>query len=1055
MNNVDKMSELLGILDSIDYDEIINEIEIDELKKWLSINNNNSDLEFQNLIKKVNKIIEDKVVTQEEKIVLSNLVIKYAKCIKEKYSELIGIVEGIISDDIVNYKEASKLKIWLHDNSVLKGNYLYDRLVLLVNDVFADDELTEVEYKQLKIMLSFILKDNNLNQRINVLKKMVQSREFIGNELITLIDDNTIISKIHRDAIHQLEILLSRNCSVYAIDTEIIFLSLTLIALLSYDGNYYDYVAETYESLYEKYNEQKIEGQIRNIINKYRDEYDLDHRIISLILKNAIVPKKFLPSFFEFVFDIYRLNFDYGIEPKSDLFEEFSFVYDGIKKGLNFENDELSLNVTNKTYSLIKSTKDLINHEKGIESLIKLSVSILKIIDNYYWSNPSLSFDNEYFKYGFENWKSKLDKTVTESKNRNTDFRSRWEPSYKLVGNNVYITIPNHKIKDFYNYSDLKIQIFNNEELIYENTRPDVYDIIGGYRIENKDVLIEKPLGKIRYLLSCKNEVIYDSGEKLYRKYLVFSSIGDELKNNKDYDGLAIVCFDNDIESLTTMFVGDNYRLMYRTIKIGDYIKINQEIFNFSTLLLPGVIGRDNNVIVELDEVENVIYSEVLGLIYESINDANRIAIIINGERYKLVELEYEIKKRGIYNNFFIKLALVSGKYVIGVEELEEGRFNLKKEFNFVLDSGFDYQIEQTTNQEYMLKINYLSKKYTSIIIYDSEDINKIVIKENKLVFYLPLDIQVYKVDNNSWKELSDLSNYIWLKDLTTYSSLKINGVDFDTAKVVNRSGEVLTELYPIMRERYNTLSIGTLKSYESQEFIHIDFYKSSKKIGVLKVYCKTFINSHATNIWYDKDDDSYHGLVSYYGSGNVYVNVLDELENVVFEQKVLSGDKVDIASLDSFKEYKFVVIDKALGFSFNSDRILCEKKLKHYSLKDFVGRYFLIYSVDYNQTIHGIWQRRMARVHNTFVEITNQTSDFTFDGNLYIYRGEKKYLDKLNPVEIEFISDVDANGEIQALITKDEDGLFNDFANKTILNELESRTAVDIYSYVIKVERR
>ena len=395
------MSELLGILQSINYDKVINDLEITSLKKWIDINSDNNDPRFQEIIIKLNKIIEDNLITEKEK----NNIIK----ITEQYyefgnnligiNELVGIIEGIISDDEINDAEINKLNEWLYSNIQLFGNFFYDKIASVVKEVISVGVLNEQGKQQLKILLTFLLKDNNLNGRIEVLKEKVKNNEIIGNQLIELINDNTIVSKIHREAIQQLKILLKKRCSVYDIDSEIIYISLSLIALLSYDGNYYDHVEETYIELYEMYTEQKIEGQIRNIISKYKNEKGKEYRIISTVLKNAIVPKFYLPSFFDFIFDIYRLNFDYVIDPKSDLNEEFSFVYDGIKKDLNFENDSLNLKVTNKTYSLIKSTKDLILESDKVNELITLSISVLKIIDNYYWSNLDLDFENEYFKH--------------------------------------------------------------------------------------------------------------------------------------------------------------------------------------------------------------------------------------------------------------------------------------------------------------------------------------------------------------------------------------------------------------------------------------------------------------------------------------------------------------------------------------------------------------------------------------------------------------------------------------------------------------------------------
>src|SRR5574344_1290390 len=370
------MSELLGILNSINYDEIINDLEIEALKNWIDVNSSNYDPRYQEIISKLKKILEDSIITPEEKSEIVNITNQYYELGKtcNGISELVGIVEGIISDNEINLKEVDNLKKWLESNKKLSGTYFYDRLVLVIEDVLKDNQLDDEEKKTLKLLLSFLLKDNKLNQKIDVLKNKISEKEIIGMQLIDLIDDNTIINKIHKQAINQLKILVSKNCSVYAIDSEIVFLSLTLIGLLNYDSNFWDYVRQQYSELYDKFSDQKIEGQIRNIINKYKT--DNDPRGISYVLRNAIGPKPFIPSFFDFVFDIYRLNFGYSIEPGTDLNDEFSFVYEGIKKGMNYEDDDLSLNVTHKTYRLIKTTKELILDDNQIKSLIELSVEV-------------------------------------------------------------------------------------------------------------------------------------------------------------------------------------------------------------------------------------------------------------------------------------------------------------------------------------------------------------------------------------------------------------------------------------------------------------------------------------------------------------------------------------------------------------------------------------------------------------------------------------------------------------------------------------------------------
>ena len=81
-------------------------------------------------------------------------------------------------------------------------------------------------------------------------------------------------------------------------------------------------------------------------------------RIINVALENAIVPQVFLPAFFEFIYDIYKLNFDYDLP--EDPYEDFEFVFEGLRTNMLSDGDDISLNVTQKTYKLTAATKQLI-----------------------------------------------------------------------------------------------------------------------------------------------------------------------------------------------------------------------------------------------------------------------------------------------------------------------------------------------------------------------------------------------------------------------------------------------------------------------------------------------------------------------------------------------------------------------------------------------------------------------------------------------------------------------------------------------------------------------
>ncbi|WP_290146285.1 hypothetical protein, partial [uncultured Dubosiella sp.] len=118
--------------------------------------------------------------------------------------------------------------------------------------------------------------------------------------------------------------MFNRRSKAAQIDREIIFISLVLIGMLHYDGNYYDYVRETYKDAYDRFSEQSIEGRIRSVLNQYQSinrKQSNRNRLINVVLENALVPSYFLRSFFDFIYDIYRINFNY--ELSDSLYDDF------------------------------------------------------------------------------------------------------------------------------------------------------------------------------------------------------------------------------------------------------------------------------------------------------------------------------------------------------------------------------------------------------------------------------------------------------------------------------------------------------------------------------------------------------------------------------------------------------------------------------------------------------------------------------------------------------------------------------------------------------------
>ena len=68
-----------------------------------------------------------------------------------------------------------------------------------------------------------------------------------------------------------------------------------------------------------------------------------------------------------------------------NLYEEFQFVYEGLHNIMCSESDTVQVNVTKKTYKLIKSTKQLIINPSYNDAVINLSIIVAVLIDKYIW----------------------------------------------------------------------------------------------------------------------------------------------------------------------------------------------------------------------------------------------------------------------------------------------------------------------------------------------------------------------------------------------------------------------------------------------------------------------------------------------------------------------------------------------------------------------------------------------------------------------------------------------------------------------------------------------
>lgn len=1058
------ISKLIGIIKGINLDGSINDIEMADLQIWIDKNLNfifSSDQ--AKLIELVKDILNERNIADEERKKILVCALKISNNSIDdigKFYELKGIISGIFYGGKIDEVEVLRLKEWMNiHHDFIKGNRVNELLDATINRT-----ITVEKQEHILNILTDKISEMEFEAKLSYLRKRVRSKKNIGIDIMNFFDDKATIKKIHKRAEIQLKGALSSYTGGYLSDPEIVVISLVMIAMLEYDGNYYKNVRTTYLDLYKYYSEQKIEGLIRQLLNRYRsneEPFGARLRIINVVLFHAIVPSHYMAAFFDFIYDIYKLNFEYDLS--DDLYEDFKFVYEGLRNSMSSDGDEVQINVTQKTYRLIKSTKQVIAESKYLDAVIKLSMIVVKMIDEKIW-NGGIENRNQnlYLNAGYEEWVSTLKEDTQRGRKKETsiDIRSSWEAQFILDHEKIFLVLPIHKIKAQYDYHSICIEIVNDEDKIYENKKPDIREIIGGYQIKTDNVHIAQPLGAVRYILRAGDEIIYDSQKKLHRKFIVFTERGKEIKNNTNYEGTAIFCYKNNNDKLQFFYKNKDYMLATLNVGYEDTFIIEKEIFHFSSLLKPGLRGREHNNCFLKQENSDVLFSvfeEINFLVFESDQTDAKYEIIINDRRYRLSSLLYEKYVREGVSKYIVKLNILEPDiYSVIVNQFFSGKKSKIAQFDFGYDPKLIVDDLKIDNDTYLVTINTsLSDAIINMEICINEfDENKIILEHDnqRYVYLVPLRLDIYRLSGHRWQSMEE---DIWIGDISQNSVLDIYGLDAENLLVYSDTGIMLEEIPFKRKGTFQQVAVGFLNSYKvSYNYVMLVLKGSGNYRKEIFCYNKCVMNEKQTELWFDPLTGILSIICAFYGKGKIYLEVCDAKKEVIYKSEFLAnGEKIKICKLRSFEKYVISFYEK--GLMLQKGNLIKQYEKIFYAREDFVGRFFKIKEVYFNQEVQGEFLEKMHYFNRVYVYFKERISEDLFVGEIHIKLPQGVYLlDNINPVEIEICSNV-IDGTMDVYITKDGDGLFLDFEHHSIKNTLDDPKAIDIFSYTIDINGR
>ena len=546
---------------------------------------------------------------------------------------------------------------------------------------------------------------------------------------------------------------------------------------------------------------------------------------------------------------------------------------------------------------------------------------------------------------------------------------------------------------------------------------------------------------------------------------IVFNKDGNELKNNTPYDDVAIFASDKlDNPKIDIFKNSEYYKLGSLLVNIGDSLLINNNIFIFDNFSKPGIIGEQKNgAKVYIDDKELPVYSSVHSLVFETERKIENLAIEVNNHRYRINDdIDFKQFKDGLINNITIEIGdrNASGYSYIKVFDFTDNETICK--YDFFIDKKLFWTCEEIKKDEYMILVD------SSLIITDNEnnETNEfyIDIKEKTEAdiflklgngkaarYILDLPIQFYKIDDSKWIEIH---NYIWYYDIGYNSKLYFKNIVFDSVELMNRDNYSILKFQ--IDNKNNSIDISVLKNYKNEKGLRLIVKKSDLEISSIQILNECKYIEEKSNITFDPQEDILEIKTEYVGKNTIILKIENEDDKVFFSKEInknISTTKLKV--YQTFKNYtiKFYEHKQEL---LNSETLIYQKKIKCYSYKDFIHRYFNISKIYYGYDLDNLNEMNLW---STFIYIDDRIGNTTYVGRVYQMKDNKQnYMDKVNPVKMELTTTINGD-QMNAMITVLEGelegaGLLIDNVNKTIYNG-DNPNLQDIYEYEILLEKR
>ena len=859
---------------------------------------------------------------------------------------------------------------------------------------------------------------------IDDIVKSFEDGNSITLDLIKYYDNNEFETEIINLA--DKAIFDSFRCELPRKRKVIVVVALAVIALKYYDGNLWDHIRDCFVMSYDGEKDNKANGKIRSILQLFKKDYNYSNpeSLIAVPLTIAGVTSYWLPSFFNFAFDIYTYNLLLRRQIDDDELErEMLSTFNIIKKNYLNENTD-NIDVGNhKTYQLSRYTQSSLKSGDNIIGISNIAATCVRMMINYL--NNDYVEIKPYYEKAFTGWKNNINK----EKNIREKLleKGNWSISLKFSGKKVYLVTKTEKIEEQYAPSELEIQILEDCSIKNVIKNFDINNnVIGGFLIESKNIEIEcNVLNNISYRIVYHDEVLFDSKNKLYlnNKPLFFDYYGNQIYPNRDYEGPAFILSSSQINE--SSYRNNNYYITEVFIESSKGLLIDDDYYIFKSWKRKvGIEGYKYpwaDIKTNIDNQIYPLYNTAPYINCETTLNKEDIKVYVDGALddeiviSKIISLDNGVNYYRIEKNYsigFHKISIYGHDKKIGEYEFIYDNLAFKE----VNEEGEELFLNISTSFVKEKQKIELGQSYLNIPCYIHGKGNSVMIINPEVV--------AFSCDNINWLQnvrfpKYKIHNYLYItgsRDAKVFFYSNKEKIEFVKEKIGDDSGKF-------------KINVSVLDNVQSKN-IKIEVLDKGKTYSCI-LDIATYINLSESKMEYDYLKDIHLFSFDFDTNKKIKFMIYDNSE-IIFESNIVSNQEIILKNnLEAFKTYRILISERQSLFK---ETTLVEIPYFFCKTKDMLRHIFIIEKVEIDCGYGDLSIKSLSGISTT-IRINKESIDEKdkFIGSIRRKNGYENELARIGDIFISVSGEFDGSKIWLYLSDEDDELLFYDLSSKKI----------------------